>query len=204
MKQLKFISFLLCSCASSNIISSSTDGILEEGENDSLEEKEDEDISQEEQTEEDVLVIESGIWDVMNASLLDDPCDWDMQLRQFFGVGSDALLPKNFTVDGMIDSFTIEANSYGARGPIVCTIDQDLQFSCEMQSVVPVDYDLGSMGWTYEIEFSGSVFDEQSLQGTALVRFPTVSEFLVPVFDALAIDISQCTQTYDLTLHWSE
>lgn len=145
------------------------------------------------------LNVVSGIWEVNSASLIEDTCDWDTQLRTFFGVGSDGLLPQDFTVEGYVGSFEIEANSYGASGPILCVLN-DTAFACEQQSVTPVDYDLGSMGWTYAIDFLGTLNDERSLTGTAKVSFPTVSEFLAPVFDVLGVDISQCTQTFALSL----
>ena len=149
------------------------------------------------------LNVVSGIWGVDSASLIEDTCDWDTQLRTFFGVGSDGLLPQDFTVEGYVGSFEIEANSYGASGPILCVLN-NTAFACEQQSVTPVDYDLGSMGWTYAIDFLGNLNDERSLTGTAKVSFPTVSEFLAPVFDALGVDISQCTQTFSLSLSVAE
>ena len=145
------------------------------------------------------LNVVSGIWGVDSASLIEDTCDWDTQLRTFFGVGSDGLLPQDFTVEGYVGSFEIEANSYGASGPILCVLN-NTAFACEQQSVTPVDYDLGSMGWTYAIDFLGTLNDERSLTGTAKVSFPTVAELLAPVFEALGVDVSQCTQTFSLSL----
>ena len=77
-------------------------------------------------------------------------------------------------------------------------------FACETQSVTPVDYDLGSMGWTYAIDFLGTLNDERSLTGTAKVSFPTVAELLAPVFEAMGVDVSQCTQTFSLSLSVAE
>ena len=147
--------------------------------------------------------IVSGIWRVDRATLIADTCDWDTQLRQFFGVGADELLPDDFTVVGEAGAFEIEANAYGASGPILCSLTE-AEFSCETQSVTPEDFDLGSMGWTYAIDFSGEVNNERSLFGAAEVSFPTVSEFLAPVFQALGVDSSQCKQTFELSLSIQE
>ena len=145
------------------------------------------------------FTIESGTWRVASAYLTEDTCDWDTQLKQIFGMGSDALLPNDFDVVGYDGYFTIEANSYGAEGPIDC-IQNDEIFSCDTQSVTPIDFDLGSFGWTYAIVFNGTVNDERSIEGTTFVSFPTVSDFLVPIFESAGIDISQCTQTYELSI----
>ena len=208
---------LLMACASANIQETESEGIVEsedkditeEGTEDNLPNEEVEEPQEEESTpvepEEDEFEgsLLSGIWTVAGATLVEDSCDWDNQLRSFFGVGADALLPKEFTVEAGNGSFFIEANSYGAAGPIECTIS-GANFTCETQSVTPVDFDLGQMGWSYSIEFSGSITDERSLVGTTITSFPTVSEFLAPVFEGLGVDTSQCIQNYELTLVFSE
>ena len=213
-----FIPFflLMCACGGSNI-TSSTDGDVNDTENTDVEESNpEESIEEESNTEEESepveeieeeepqdipadFLLESGIWSVAAATLSEDTCDWDAQMVQFLGVGTDALLPKDFTVAGFEGSFEIEANAYGAAGPILCTLNGS-EFDCETQSVTPVDFDLGTYGWTYAIEFSGVVSDANSLEGTAFVSFPTVSEYLLPVFEAVGVDVSQCTQTYELSL----
>ena len=100
-------------------------------------------------------------------------------------------------VSGGDGSFESEADSYGAAGPIRCDINgQD--FSCETQSVSPIDYDLGEYGWTYAIGFSGTLFDETSLDGTAMVTFPTISEYVQQGLEYVGVDASQCSQTYAL------
>ena len=221
--QYTVIPFFLFACASPNIESANADDIVDAEDKDITEEETPEDTPEEledpeestseeeveEETPEDVpvepeesdsnLALVSGIWNVASANLADDVCDWDTQLMMFFGVGSDALLPSDFTVEGREGSFSIEANSYGASGPISCTINNS-EFSCETQSVTPIDFDLGSMGWSYAIEFSGVINDSRALDGTAFVSFPTMPEFLVPMFQAIGIDPSQCTQTYELSL----
>ena len=143
--------------------------------------------------------VVSGTWDVATASLIDDPCEWDAALLQFFGLGTDALLPSDFTVSGGSNGFEIEANSYGAAGPIRCDINGS-SFACETQSVTPIDYDLGTYGWTYAIVFTGTLFDETSLDGTAVVTFPTISEYVQQGLEYVGVDASQCSQTYALSL----
>lgn len=151
--------------------------------------------------DEDEIVVETGTWNLDTAQLLDDPCQWDAPLVDFFGVGSDALLPQSFDVEGSDGSFQIEAVSYGASGPINCSIDRT-NFSCETQNVVPVDYDLGEYGWEYAIDFSGSLNNEGSLVGTAKVTFPEVSEYVVGIFEYLGTDPFSCSMTYELAISY--
>ncbi|MBM74908.1 MAG: hypothetical protein CMK59_05870 [Proteobacteria bacterium] len=205
---LAIIPVLFCACGTPNIEYSSSEDAVDSEDNINLEEDnsdnnldEDEKPVSEEDLEEGTsgVVLVSEIWEVVDATLVEDTCDWDTQLRQFFGVGADALLPTDFTVEGFEGGFEIEANAYGASGPIECTLN-DLDFRCETQSVTPLDFDLGSYGWTYAIEFSGVVNNENSLDGTAVVSFPTVSDILIPVFEAMQVDVSQCTQTFELSI----
>ena len=56
------------------------------------------------------------------------------------------------------------------------------------------------MGWSYAIDFSGEVYDDRALDGTAVVSFPNIPEFLVSIFQAMGMDPAQCTQTYELSL----
>ena len=213
---LSALSVLLFACASPNIqnqesesaVDSEDKDITEEGAEENVPNEEAEEPQEEEEStpvepQEDAEQILSGIWTVAGATLVEDTCDWDNQLRSFFGVGADELLPKEFTVESFEGSFLIEANSYGAAGPIECSIVGS-DFTCETQSVTPIDFDLGQMGWTYSIEFNGSITDERSLVGTTITSFPTVSEFLVPVFEGLGVDTTQCIQNYELTLTFSE
>ncbi len=223
--KLSLCSLVLCACATTNIQPSSDEiSILEaeekpleedsldestseneSEENNSNEEVEDEEEIEEYEGEENTTspILISGIWRVSDAGLIGDTCDWDAQIRSFFGVGTDELLPSDFTVFGQEESFEIEANAYGAAGPISCAL-VDSEFTCEMQSVTPIDFDLGALGWTYAIDFSGVVQNERSLEGTAIVSFPTVSELLVSVFEAVGIDTDQCTQTYTLSLEFDQ
>ena len=211
MKKIYLITpFLLCSCTtptngqsiitndldSDDQVSTSETTVEETNSETNLESTD----SEEELKEDDsYITLESDIWVVTEAFLLEDNCNWDTSLREFFGVGSDALLPNDFTLDGFENSFEIEANDYGASGPISCVIN-DLEFDCETQSVTPIDFDLGTYGWTYAIDFSGVINDERSLIGTAEVSFPTVTDWLIPIFQSGGIDASQCVQTFELSI----
>ena len=143
--------------------------------------------------------LESNTWYATDATMIEDSCAWDAPLRQFFGIGSDALLPESFTVQGFEGSFEIEANSYGASGPITCGF-QGTEFECETQSVTPLAFDLGTYGWTYAIDFNGTAISEDSLFGVAEVRFPTISDWLIPIFQSSGIDYTQCVQSFELSL----
>ena len=197
--KLVLIPCLASACVVSNPAPLITDDIIEEDDINEYDESDDDASNEETEEFPSSVTVQSGVWNVSLATLKEDTCDWNTQLTQIFGMGSDALLPADFTVEGYEDSFEIEANSYGASGPIECTIE-GMDFTCETQSVTPVDFDLGSYGWTYAIDFSGQLNDERSLEGTAVVSFPTVSEFLIPVFESAGIDVTQCTQTYELSL----
>ena len=144
-------------------------------------------------------VLESNTWYVTEAVMIEDTCDWDSALRQFFGIGSESLLPESFSVDGFDGSFNIEANEYGASGPISCGFS-GASFECETQSVTPLAFDLGTYGWTYAIDFSGAANDETSISGIAEVTFPTVSDWLIPIFQSSGVDVSQCVQTFELSI----
>ena len=202
--QKTVLSLFCCACSAPNINQANTADIVETGdknldEDEGINVEEAEEEPEETQETSSRLTLVSGIWTIQSASLLEDTCDWDALLMQFFGVGAEALLPSEFTVDGSEGIFEIEANAYGASGPIECELEE-MDFICTTQSVTPVDFDLGSMGWTYAIDFSGEVSDERSLEGTAIVRFPSVSEFLIPIFEASQVDTSQCTQTFSLSI----
>ena len=143
--------------------------------------------------------VKSSSWYVTDAAMIEDNCDWDSSLRQFFGIGADALLPETFTVNGFSGYFDIQANNYGAANPISCGFD-DADFECQTQYVTPLSFDLGTYGWTYTIDFTGVATSEESLEGVAEVYFPTVSDWLVPVFQSMGIDHTQCVQSFTLSL----
>ena len=222
-KILPTLTFALFACAESTKPDEPQEDIVDDT-SDSAEPTEedtnvDEELSEEDQPEDDTpseetgstdgeqnqssdsssYILETNTWYVNEATMLEDTCQWDTQLRQFFGIGSEALLPDDFTVEGFEGAFAIQANSYGASSPITCE-QTGRNFDCETQSVTPLDFDLGTYGWTYAIDFSGSLNDSQSLVGTATVRFPTISEWLVPVFDSMGVDYTQCIQRFELSI----
>ena len=104
-------------------------------------------------------------------------------------------------VDGEEGSFEIEAQSYGARGPITCTITEGA-FDCEQQEVVPLAFDIGEYGWEYAIDYSGEVVDEQTIRGVAVVSYPGIDETTAYWLDRYGISASDCTQTLELELSW--
>ena len=144
------------------------------------------------------LTLASGIWSPLGLGVEADPCDWNETMGSF-GLSIEAFLPSEFEVVAEEGQFTIEALSYGARGPIDCTITGD-EFSCEQQRVSPLAYDLGAYGWEYAIDFNGQAPSERVLQGTAVVSFPSVDRQSAGWFDYYGIDISECTQVYSLEL----
>jgi len=145
--------------------------------------------------------LSSGEWKPTAASVVSDPCEWVEVLDEYYGSDIAELLPSEFEVDGEEGSFEIEAQSYGARGPITCTIAEGA-FSCEQQEVVPLAFDIGEYGWEYAIDFSGEVVDEQTIRGTAVVSYPSIDETTEYWLDRYGIDASDCTQTLELELSW--
>jgi len=77
---------------------------------------------------------------------------------------------------------------------------ENTEFECETQSVTPLDFYLRTYGWTYAIDFSGTTTCETSLTGVVEVRFPIVSDWLVPMFQSMGMDHTQCVQSFELTL----
>lgn len=225
---LTLIPFTLCACAAPVVATTSIEKDIQ-NEDDTLpsEQNEDDSSSNDQQTEDETTtspdepeqndtqpedtdpeidpsewystyILQSNTWIVTNATMIEDTCGWDSQLRQVFGIGADALLPESFTVEGFDGYFQIEANNYGAAGPITCGF-QDTEFECETQTVTPLDFDLGTYGWTYAIEFSGEATSESTLVGVTEVRFPTISDWLVPVFQSMGVDYTQCVQSFELS-----
>lgn len=61
-------------------------------------------------------------------------------------------------------------------------------------------FDLGTYGWTYAIDFTGEATGESTLVGVAEVRFPTVSDWLVPILQSMGTDYTQCVQSFESSL----
>ena len=176
------------------------------------------DTAVDQENESDTRTLTSGTWRLVNASLTDDPCGW---MTALFNITSgldeyepytfDLFLPSQFDVSATMGRFDIKATNYGARDYIACTFIDDA-FTCTTQSVdstpVATDSESPSYGpsdwpryWVYQIEFSGSYVDNNTLIGDALVTFPRVNPG-----DAYSLGMSglgtkeQCSQTYRLTL----
>ena len=144
--------------------------------------------------------LEAGDWVATAASTEDDPCDWNEVIQEYSGIDVLTLLPSEFEVESEEGRFEIEAQDYGAAGFIECEVDADDRFTCEAQRVTPLAYDLGSYGWTYQIDFSGTVEDERTLRGEAVVAYPSVDRGTADTLDYYGVDLADCTQTYSLVL----
>lgn len=145
------------------------------------------------------LTLQSGTWVVSSVEVLDDACDWDFVLSNYYGVSLFGLLPSSFDVDAEAGAFAIEAIDYGASGPIDCTLDGD-DFSCETQSVSPVAYSLGAVGWEYAVVFEGQALDDGRLSGVASVSFPSIDGETWRTLEYYDIDPSDCAQDWNLEL----
>ena len=146
------------------------------------------------------IALRSGDWVAAGAGTEDDPCGWNDLIADNAGIDVLSLLPTDFVVEAEEGRFEIEAQDYGAAGFIECEIDSADRFTCEAQSVSPEAYDLGFYGWTYRIDFRGTVVDEDTLQGEAIVAFPTVDRGTEDVLRSVGIDVADCTQAYSLVL----
>jgi hypothetical protein len=154
---------------------------------------------EEEEVEPPELTLASGDWEVSGAALVDDPCDFVGVVEDWWGTDFGELLPSEFEVEGDEGRFDIEAQSYGAQGPISCTIT-DGSFSCEQQEVDPLTFDLDEYGWSYEIDFSGEVSDENTIRGTAVVSYPSVDDYTEYYLGEAGIRPEDCTQVLELEL----
>ena len=88
--------------------------------------------------------------------MIEDGCDWDTALRQFFGIFKHccrALLQR----DSMVRSTLKRMIMVQGRSPV----DSMVHPSCDTQ-VWLLAFDL-AYGWTYAIDFSGFANDETSI-----------------------------------------
>ena len=171
-----------------------------------------EDTSVEQEDESGPRTVTSGTWTLVDASLIDDPCGWMSALVNVTtGVDYtdepltfDVFLPSQFDVSAAEGRFDIKAANYGARDYIECTFIAD-DFACTTQSVDAIPVLSGASDWPrywiYQIDFSGSYVDNNTLTGDALVTFPKINPG-----DAYNLGVSglglkeDCPQTYRLTL----
>ena len=120
-------------------------------------------------------------------------------MDSWWGVDITDFLPSTFDVDGEEGTFEIEAQSYGAQGPITCTIE-DGEFDCEQQSVDPTTYDIYEYGWEYAIDFTGEVVDENTIRGEAVVTWPGVDDYTEYYLSEAGLRPSDCPQVVSLEL----
>lgn len=136
--------------------------------------------------------VREGPWRTESASVEGDPCGFNAYTASY-GFPIVAYLPNTFDVRPSTGGFYIEASPYNVvRGPIFCTLD-GTQFDCEEQSVLVNDI------WLYEIEFSGEQIDEETITGTALVRFQFDEDTEADI-RAAGFEMSECDHTIDMTL----
>lgn len=167
---------------------------------------EDSDISDETETEEETEPVEAllpltGEYDYA-FSLQDDPCGW-RDVMDTFNDGIADVMPTEFDVVRRDDGFDIEAirfgGDFGTEGPVRCDVE-GTSFSCEPQSVCPVDMFLCSYGWQYVVTFSGDVVGERQIEGTSEVRYASVDGTTAAEIARVGLDASDCTQTFDMLL----
>jgi hypothetical protein len=101
-----------------------------------------------------------------------------------------------------LDGFQIEAQYFGAAGPIDCIID-GFDFICDTQTVVPEAYGLGRLGWGYSIEYEGKIPDLNSndyLEGMARISFTGVDADTLSALSAVGVNPEACSQSLALQL----
>ena len=153
--------------------------------------------------------VKSGQWVLDSSELVEDECGWMEALYEVTRDASwveeaieyNAFLPQTFDVDGGEDTFEIRATNFGAESYILCAFEGD-EFGCEMQNADSQQVVTGwPTYWEYEIDFSGSWVDENTLTGEALVTFPQSNPG-----DDWTLQVSglgspeDCEQKYRLTL----
>jgi len=106
------------------------------------------------------------------------------------------LLPRTFDVVGFEEGFAIEARSYGTRGPIDCEVD-GTGFSCETQTAAVTRGEF--YGFTYLIDFTGTVVDARLIEGSATVRYE-VNEWLEGFLSNYDVVVAECPQVFALAL----
>ena len=142
------------------------------------------------------LMVRQGPWNAVSAAFSGDPCGWESTYSEVTrGYTLNFLLPRSFEVESFDGGFEIEAQRYGARGPIICAFDGS-DFSCETQQVRP-----GYKDWLYEIDFTGSIISDESIEGSAVVTV-TADDLTRMELLSAGIDPAVCDITVDLQLNW--
>lgn len=145
----------------------------------------------------------SGRWYFDSYSLGEDPCGWNEYLTMFSD-GLGPYLPDWFDVEGSVGQFDILGRrtdtSYGSgeEEPVRCDVESGT-FECETQVIEPSKGLLGSYGWTYFIDFTGTVQSPNRIEGTSVIRFEVVGSFYPPL-EGFPSDIELCTQVLNMEL----
>ena len=149
--------------------------------------------------------LKSGVWEPYFVQLVEDPCDWITQIPNFFASVEEAnnfyveqLFPHSFNVAGYEGGFEIKARNYGARGTIECE-DDGADFYCETQTADSRNQYFH--GFTYLIDFTGTVVNSQHVEGSVTVRYE-VNEWWEEFLARYDVVVSECTQVYDLSLQY--
>lgn len=146
------------------------------------------------------VMLASGTWSLDDGEVISDPCGWNGVLAEYVSLSIFDFLPETFDVEAEEDTFRIKAKDYGAKDYIECPIE-DGEFVCSMQTVAAQQLVSGwPTYWTYEIDFRGSVIDDETLVGRASVEFPEVNPWDDYSLQGNGVDHEDCGQVYDLTL----
>ena len=137
--------------------------------------------------------IRPGPWRAVSADIEGDPCPFDAYLSSY-AYSTLAYLPSQFEVEAASGGFLIEATPYNVvRGPIFCALEE-AQFTCETQFVQAYDS-------VYEIDFAGERVSDETIRGTAVVRFEFDGETEALLTDA-GFTVADCDHTIDLELQY--
>ena len=151
-------------------------------------------------SEDPVVLLASGTWELDDGDVVSDPCGWNEVLAEYVSLTIFDFLPETFDVEAEEGAFRIKAQNYGAQDYIDCPI-VDGEFACSLQTVAAQQLVSGwPTYWTYEIDFRGSVIDDETLVGRASVEFPEINPWDDYSLQGNGVDHEDCGQVYDLTL----
>ena len=144
------------------------------------------------------LAVRQGTWSIDNGGITGDACGWENVSDAVYGSGFfSSLLPSTFEVTSFDGGFEIEAQNYGARGPIICVFAGD-NFSCETQRVRPFD---GSPEWEYQVDFEGRILNDKSISGAAVVNIQADS-YTQNQLSSSGVAPASCDVDVALELQW--
>ena len=144
--------------------------------------------------------IKAGYWRLVWGNVTADDCGLDTWLlNNVFNTMADLYLPEGFQVDPLDGAFDIEADDslFETPGPITCTLDGE-SFTCEQQTAT------AAIGWTYAIDFTGTVPESDLIRGTAVVRYLAVDAYNEGRFEEAGLDHTTCTNTVIMELSWAD